>query len=77
MNRSICEAIGDRAVVRFSYGGGSRTVEPYCHGMSSTGTEVLRGYQTGGYSSSGKPRWGGVYSRLGRYQGSEGAAKSS
>jgi hypothetical protein len=55
MNRSICEAIGDRAVVRFSYGGGWRTVEPYCHGMSSTGTEVLRGYQTGGYSSSGKP----------------------
>jgi hypothetical protein len=55
MNRSICEAIRDRAVVRFSYGGGSRTVEPHCHGMSSTGREVLRGYQTGGYSSSGNP----------------------
>ena len=55
MNRSICEAIRDRAVVRFSYGGGSRTVEPHCHGISSTGSEVLRGYQTGGYSSSGNP----------------------
>jgi hypothetical protein len=54
MNRSICEAIRDRAVVRFSYGGGSRTVEPHCHGISRAGNEVLRGYQTGGYSRSGK-----------------------
>ena len=30
-------------------------VEPHCHGMSTTGKEVLRGYQTGGYSSSGNP----------------------
>ena len=54
MNRPICEAIRDRAVVRFSYGGGSRTVEPHCHGTSRAGKEVLRGYQTGGYSRSGK-----------------------
>ncbi len=53
MNRLICEAIRDRAVVRFSYGGGLRTVEPHCHGISSAGSEVLRGYQPGGYSSSG------------------------
>jgi hypothetical protein len=55
MNQSICEAIRDRAVVQFSYGGGSRTVEPHCHGITSTDREVLRGYQTGGYSSSGNP----------------------
>jgi len=55
MRRSVCEAIRARTVVRFSYDGGSRTVEPYCHGVSPTGNEVLRGYQTGGYSSSGNP----------------------
>lgn len=55
MKRSICDAIRARAMVRFSYDGGSRIVEPYCHGVSTTGSEVLRGYQTGGYSSSGNP----------------------
>jgi hypothetical protein len=30
-------------------------VEPHCHGISSADSEVLRGYQTGGYSSSGNP----------------------
>jgi hypothetical protein len=31
-----------------------RIVEPHCHGISRTGKEVLRGYQTGGFSSSGR-----------------------
>jgi hypothetical protein len=30
-------------------------VEDHCHGITSTDREVLRGYQTGGYSSSGNP----------------------
>lgn len=53
MDRRICDAVASRSVVEFSYGGGTRMVEPHCHGMSTTGKEVLRGYQTGGYSSSG------------------------
>ena len=55
MNRSICEAVRVKAVVRFSYGGVLRSVEPHCHGISSAGSEVLRGYQTGGYSGAGNP----------------------
>jgi len=42
-------------VASFYYEGGMRTVEPHCHGISTAGNEVLRGYQTGGYSESGNP----------------------
>ncbi len=55
MSMGICGAIANRAVVRFSYDGGSRKVEPHCHGVSRAGKEVLRGYQVGGYSESGNP----------------------
>ena len=55
MNSLICNAISRRAVIIFHYHGGSRTVEPHCHGISTAGNEVLRGYQTGGYSESGNP----------------------
>lgn len=56
MKRAICSAIKDRAVIQFSYdGGGVRTVEPYCHGLSLADNEVLRGFQTAGYSKSGRP----------------------
>jgi hypothetical protein len=55
MDRAICEAVGSRAVVQFSYGGGTRIVEPHCHGRSRTGKEVLRAYQIGGYSRRGQP----------------------
>lgn len=55
MNTAICAAIRARAVLNFHYDGGRRTVEPHCHGMSRADNEVLRGYQTAGYSKSGKP----------------------
>ena len=55
MNTAICAAIENRAVVQFNYDGGLRTVEPHCHGISTAGNEVLRGFQTGGYSKSGNP----------------------
>jgi hypothetical protein len=55
MNTTICNAISRRAVIQFYYDGGIRTVEPHCHGISTAGNEVLRGYQTGGYSESGNP----------------------
>ena len=55
MNTAICAAIGARAVLQFYYDGGLRTVEPHCHGISSARNEVVRAYQTAGYSRSGKP----------------------
>jgi hypothetical protein len=55
MNGSMCAAIRGRAVIQFYYGGGLRTAEPYCHGTSHAGNEVLRAYQTGGFSESGNP----------------------
>lgn len=55
MNRVICDAIRRRAVIAFTYDGGRRVVEPHCHGVSSAGNEVLRGFQTGGSSGSGEP----------------------
>ena len=55
MNASICAAIRRREVIELWYDGGARTVEPYCHGISTAGNEVLRGYQTDGYSESGQP----------------------
>ncbi len=55
MNLLLCRAIDDRKLVRFAYRGGNRIVEPYCHGVTKGGHELLRGYQTTGYSSRGRP----------------------
>lgn len=51
----ICDAISKRLVLQFHYGGGLRIVEPYRHGRSTAGNEVLRGYQVSGYSASRNP----------------------
>lgn len=56
MNLLLCRAIEQRKLVRFAYRGGNRIVEPYCHGVTKGGHELLRGYQTTGYSSSGRPK---------------------
>ena len=53
MNPLLCSAIRNRRIVTFYYDGGRRTVEPYCHGASEAGHDLLRGYQTAGYSKSG------------------------
>src|SRR5947207_14658022 len=55
MNPAICYAIEHRYVLQFHYAGGTRIVEPYRHGRSTAGNEVLRGYQVSGYSHSGNP----------------------
>ncbi len=55
MELTICFAISTRRMIRFSYDGGVRTVEPYCHGVSTAGNEVLRAYQVGGFSQSEDP----------------------
>jgi hypothetical protein len=53
MHEDICEAIRRRRVIEFDYGRGRRIVHPYCHGVTSTGTESLRAVQVGGPSGPG------------------------
>ena len=55
MNTAICDAIKRRETIAFHYDGGTRTAEPHCHGVSKNGNELLRAYQTGGFSRSGNP----------------------
>jgi hypothetical protein len=55
MNSILCEAIRGRRLVRFAYRGGYRIVEPYVYGADTEGRDLLRGFQTYGYSTSGRP----------------------
>lgn len=55
MTSLVCEAIRRRVLTTFFYDGGPRMVEPYCHGMSSTGKGLVRAYQVEGFSRSGQP----------------------
>ena len=57
MNRQICAAIKSRHHLVFDYDGLPREIEPHAHGVSSRGKEVVRGFQTGGQSSSGPLGW--------------------
>jgi hypothetical protein len=55
MNTQICFAIKSRVIIQINYDGGIRIIEPYCHGISQAGNEVLRAYQIRGFSRSGEP----------------------
>jgi len=59
MRNEICKSIREKRVIRFTYDGHERIVQPHAYGIhKSTGNEVLRAYQIGGYSSSGTiPLW--------------------
>lgn len=57
MREVIKEAIENMCLMEFYYDGGKRIVEPHCYGQSTKGNYVLRAYQVGGYSSSGKMGW--------------------
>ena len=58
MNQTICDAIHHRCLLEFTYQGHHRIVEPHAYGLNRTGNEVMRCYQTGGTSRSGKvPAW--------------------
>ncbi|APV51276.1 hypothetical protein BWI17_17250 [Betaproteobacteria bacterium GR16-43] len=50
----IEDAIQDRKVLRFSYGGAIRRVEPHCYGKTRLGEEMLLAWQLGGGSGSGE-----------------------
>jgi hypothetical protein len=52
MDSLICEAIRRKALLQFLYHGRLRVVAPYCHGVSTRGSRVLRAVQVRGYSSS-------------------------
>lgn len=51
MNQIICEAIKSKRTLSLNYGGGARVVEPHCYGVSRSGEELLRAYQTSGHSN--------------------------
>ena len=55
MNKDICSAIKTKRIITFYYDGGLRRIEPYCHGVTKKGNEVLRAFQISGYSRSGSP----------------------
>ncbi|MDR0866594.1 MAG: WYL domain-containing protein [Candidatus Symbiothrix sp.] len=57
MNTEIIYAIKEKKLIQFDYDGESRTVEPYCYGLTTKGNEVIRAYQVDGYSSSGRMGW--------------------
>lgn len=57
MREKIKEAIKNMQLIEFNYDGGKRTVEPHCYGQSTKGNDVIRAFQVGGYSSSGKMSW--------------------
>ncbi len=58
MNEVLKSAIEERQVVCFYYENLLREVEPYVLGVTRKGGEVLRGFQTGGQTKSGRlPCW--------------------
>ena len=52
MNEMICAAIRSKNEMEIFYNGGTRIIEPHCHGISKAGNEVIRAYQVSGYSKS-------------------------
>ena len=53
--RLFLTAILDRQVVHLRYDWGHRVVEPHVYGFNKDGHELLRAFQTGGASESGRP----------------------
>jgi hypothetical protein len=58
----ICEAIRRQSLLQFQYQGRLRIVAPYCHGVSTRGTEVLRAIQVRGSSASSGFGFGKLWS---------------
>ena len=58
---TLCTAIRERRLLHFDYNGLHRIVAPYCYGISTRDSEVLRAIQVGGASSSGGFRFGKLW----------------
>lgn len=54
----LVSAIREKQVLRFTYNGHARVVEPQAYGLSATGEVVLHAFQTkGGSASKPPPGW--------------------
>jgi len=69
MLNTIINAIRNRQILTFTYSGLVRVVEPHAVGVSTTGNDVLRCYQTaGGHVSPGHEWDFCILSRIRRLQ---------
>jgi len=50
MNKNICSAIKTKRIIIFNYNEMLRRIEPYWHGVTKKGNEVLRAFQISGCS---------------------------
>jgi hypothetical protein len=57
MTTDLIFAIQNRLTVKISYDGGDRIIEPHCFGLARTNNNLLRAYQTAGYSNTRKLGW--------------------
>lgn len=59
MNVTLCHAIHSKLVTKLYYEGEYRTIEPFCYGISKSGSELLRAYQVSGFSKHSEkiPDW--------------------
>ena len=58
MHAIICDAIRAKRLIRFTYDGYERIVEPHLHGINSASHEMLSGWLVGGWSESRpEPGW--------------------
>jgi hypothetical protein len=58
MNITVCDAIRARRLLRFTYDGYERIIEPHVYGVNSAGHEAVSGWLVGGWSASEtEPGW--------------------
>ena len=57
MTNDLIFAIQNSLTVKINYEGGDRILEPHCFGLARTNNNLLRAYQTSGYSSTRKLGW--------------------
>lgn len=58
MVNCICSAIRSKNLIKFTYDGHERIVEPHLLGEKTSGNIALSAYQVGGYSESDRsPYW--------------------
>jgi hypothetical protein len=62
IGEQICRAIRERRLLMFDYNDKPRVVAPYCYGISTRNSELLRAIQVRGASSSGKLGLGKLWS---------------